>query len=184
MMELEILLTTVSLIHSTLRLTSTRTVRSAITLIRQTWRTVGLETLQFLFQISTRPLLLFRRSGITGSLNWCPTTPVRVLTVISTDFGNPLTPLDTVDGLRIDTVKHVQKSFWPGYNSAAGVYCVGEVFDGDPAYTCPYQSYLDGVLNYPMYVSRYVERIPADQYQLLPTAVRIRVDKWQYQRSI
>lgn len=56
----------------------------------------------------------------------------------------------SVDGLRIDTVKHVQESFWPGYNDAAGVYCVGEVFDGDPAYTCPYQNYLDGVLNYPM----------------------------------
>ncbi|KAJ5150855.1 glycoside hydrolase superfamily [Penicillium canariense] len=57
----------------------------------------------------------------------------------------------SIDGLRIDTVKHVQESFWPGYNSAAGVYCVGEVFDGDPSYTCQYQSYLDGVLNYPIY---------------------------------
>lgn len=57
----------------------------------------------------------------------------------------------SVDGLRIDTVKHVQKSFWPGYNDAAGVYCVGEIFDGDPAYTCDYQNYMDGVLNYPMY---------------------------------
>jgi alpha-amylase len=47
-------------------------------------------------------------------------------------------------------VKHVEKDFWPGYNSAAGVYCVGEVFSGDPAYTCPYQNYMDGVLNYPM----------------------------------
>ncbi|GIJ99501.1 hypothetical protein Aspvir_001633 [Aspergillus viridinutans] len=56
-----------------------------------------------------------------------------------------------VDGLRIDTVKHVEKDFWPGYNDAAGVYCVGEVFSGDPTYTCPYQNYLDGVLNYPIY---------------------------------
>jgi glycosidase len=56
---------------------------------------------------------------------------------------------NAVDGLRIDTVKHVQQSFWPGYNFAAGVYCVGEVFDGDPTYTCPYQNYLDGLLNYP-----------------------------------
>ena len=56
-----------------------------------------------------------------------------------------------IDGLRIDTVKHVQKSFWPGFSATAGVYCVGEVFDGDPAYTCPYQDYLDGVLNYPLY---------------------------------
>lgn len=57
---------------------------------------------------------------------------------------------DEVDGLRIDTVKHVQKAFWPGYNKAAGVYCVGEVFDGDAAYTCPYQEVMDGLLNYPM----------------------------------
>jgi hypothetical protein len=81
-MELVILLTTVSLTHSTLLLTFIRIVISPITLIRQTWRTVGWETLQFLFQISTRLLLLFRQSGITGSLNWCPTTPVRVLTVV------------------------------------------------------------------------------------------------------
>ncbi|KAJ5226572.1 uncharacterized protein N7469_006578 [Penicillium citrinum] len=57
----------------------------------------------------------------------------------------------SIDGLRIDTVKHVQKSFWPSYNSAAGVYCVGEIFDGNPAYTCDYQNYMDGVLNYPIY---------------------------------
>nr|ABF72530.1 alpha amylase AMYI.1 [Ophiostoma floccosum] len=57
----------------------------------------------------------------------------------------------SIDGLRIDTVKHVETSFWPGYNDAAGVYCVGEVFDGDPAYTCAYQNYMDGVLNYPIY---------------------------------
>ncbi|KAJ9376289.1 CAZyme family GH13 [Paecilomyces variotii] len=57
----------------------------------------------------------------------------------------------SADGIRIDTVKHVQQDFWPGYNDAAGVYAVGEVFDGDPSYTCPYQNYLDGLLNYPIY---------------------------------
>ncbi|KAL3473155.1 glycoside hydrolase superfamily [Aspergillus californicus] len=57
----------------------------------------------------------------------------------------------SVDGLRIDTVKHVEKDFWSGYAEAAGVYTVGEVFDGDPAYTCDYQGYLDGVMNYPVY---------------------------------
>jgi alpha-amylase len=56
----------------------------------------------------------------------------------------------SVDGLRVDTVKHVQKSFWPSFNKAAGVYSVGEIFDGNPAYTCDYQKYMDGVLNYPM----------------------------------
>ncbi|KKK25536.1 hypothetical protein P175DRAFT_0505923 [Aspergillus ochraceoroseus IBT 24754] len=67
------------------------------------------------------------------------------------EWINSLVSNYSVDGLRIDTVKHVQKSFWPGYNDAAGVYCVGEVFDGDPDYTCPYQDCLDGVLNYPIY---------------------------------
>ena len=58
-----------------------------------------------------------------------------------------------IDGLRIDTVKYVQKSFWPGFNSAAGVFSMGEVFDGDPVRTCPYQNYLDSILNYPLFFS-------------------------------
>ncbi|KAJ5893616.1 hypothetical protein N7495_005307 [Penicillium taxi] len=67
------------------------------------------------------------------------------------DWVKDLVSNYSIDGLRVDTVKHVQESFWPGYNSAAGVYCIGEVFDGDPSYTCPYQNYIDGVLNYPVY---------------------------------
>jgi alpha-amylase len=35
-----------------------------------------------------------------------------------------------VDGLRIDTVKHVRKDFWPKYEEAAGVFCTGEVLHG------------------------------------------------------
>nr|AAN75021.1 alpha-amylase precursor [Lipomyces starkeyi] len=57
----------------------------------------------------------------------------------------------SIDGLRIDTVKHVQMDFWAPFQEAAGIYAVGEVFDGDPSYTCPYQENLDGVLNYPVY---------------------------------
>ncbi len=56
-----------------------------------------------------------------------------------------------VDGLRIDTVKHVQKSFWSGFKSAAGVFSIGEVFNGDASYTYAYQEQLDGLLNYPLY---------------------------------
>ena len=56
-----------------------------------------------------------------------------------------------IDGLRIDTVKHVQKEFWPGFNKAAGIFSLGEVLDGDPSYVCPYQDVLDGVLNYPLW---------------------------------
>jgi alpha-amylase len=57
----------------------------------------------------------------------------------------------SIDGLRIDTVKHVPQEFWTGFNAAAGVYCMGEVLEGNPAYICPYQQYLDGLLNYPLY---------------------------------
>ncbi|KAL4909110.1 hypothetical protein BDW74DRAFT_77705 [Aspergillus multicolor] len=57
----------------------------------------------------------------------------------------------SIDGLRVDTVKHVQKDFWRDFNDAAGVYAVGEIFDGNPSYTCAYQDVMDGVLNYPIY---------------------------------
>lgn len=63
-----------------------------------------------------------------------------------------------VDGLRIDTARHVQKDFWRPFNDNAGVYCVGEVFQGDPQYTCPYQDVMDGVLNYPMYSLSHIYR--------------------------
>lgn len=85
---------------------------------------------------------------MTGSGIWFRSTPVRPSFLVIVEYHSQC----LVDGLRVDTVKHVEKSFWPGFNSAAGVYCVGEVFQGDPAYTCPYQNYMDGVLNYPMSV--------------------------------
>jgi len=57
----------------------------------------------------------------------------------------------SIDGLRIDTVKHVDMDFWAGFNAAAGVYCTGEVLDTDASYVCPYQENLDSLLNYPVY---------------------------------
>ncbi len=32
-----------------------------------------------------------------------------------------------IDGIRIDTVKHVRADFWPGFVDAAGVFSMGEV---------------------------------------------------------
>ena len=43
-----------------------------------------------------------------------------------------------IDGLRIDTVKHVRKDFWPSFAKASGVYTVGEVYHGDTAYVANY----------------------------------------------
>ncbi|KAL4984959.1 glycoside hydrolase superfamily [Aspergillus falconensis] len=67
------------------------------------------------------------------------------------DWVGDLVSNYSIDGLRIDTARHVQKDFWRDYNDAAGVYCVGEIFHGDPDYTCGYQEAMDGVLNYPIY---------------------------------
>lgn len=58
-----------------------------------------------------------------------------------------------IDGLRLDTVKHVEKSFWPGFISATGVFSIGEVFHGDPAYVGPYQDLIPSLVNFPMYYS-------------------------------
>jgi alpha-amylase len=55
------------------------------------------------------------------------------------------------DGVRIDTVKHVEKDFWTPFSTAAGVYCIGEVFDGNPAFVSGYASTMPGLLNYPLY---------------------------------
>ena len=59
----------------------------------------------------------------------------------------------SADGVRIDTVLNVNTDFFPGFNKAAGVFCTGEVFDGDPASSCPIQEDLDSILNFPMYVN-------------------------------
>ena len=55
------------------------------------------------------------------------------------------------DGLRVDTTPEVAKSFWSEYSKSAGVFTMGEVFNGNPSYVAGYQGALDSTLNYPMY---------------------------------
>jgi alpha-amylase len=56
------------------------------------------------------------------------------------------------DGIRVDTVPEVKSAFWKTFNSAADVYAVGEVFNGDVNFVGPYQgAALDAVLSYPMF---------------------------------
>ena len=45
------------------------------------------------------------------------------------------------------------KDFWSDYARSAGVFTIGEVFNGNPSYCGPYQKPgpLDALLNYPMY---------------------------------
>lgn len=55
----------------------------------------------------------------------------------------------SVDGIRIDTVKHVRKDFWPNFASASGVYAIGEVLHNETNYLADYTHVLDAVLDYP-----------------------------------
>ena len=56
-----------------------------------------------------------------------------------------------IDGIRIDTIMEVPKSFWDSFRSAAGVFQIGEAFNGNINYVADYQNHLDSVFNYPLY---------------------------------
>lgn len=56
----------------------------------------------------------------------------------------------TIDGLRVDSAQQTGTFFFPGFEAAAGIYMVGEDFNGDPVQACKFQDYMDGILNYPM----------------------------------
>ena len=55
------------------------------------------------------------------------------------------------DGIRIDTIPEVPKDFWAEFGPASGVFQMGEVFNGDPAYVGGYQGPVTALFNYPMY---------------------------------
>lgn len=43
-----------------------------------------------------------------------------------------------IDGVRIDTVKHIRKDFWPDFVKSAGVFTLGEIDQNDVDYVAPY----------------------------------------------
>lgn len=43
------------------------------------------------------------------------------------------------------------KTFWKDFAAGAGVFSLGEVFDGRVDFVSDYQNYIDATLNYPMY---------------------------------
>lgn len=69
------------------------------------------------------------------------------------------------DGIRIDTVKHVEKDFWPDFAWASGVYSIGEVFSGDPNYLKGYAGLMAGLLNYAVYypLNRFFQQTGSSQ---------------------
>lgn len=62
-----------------------------------------------------------------------------------------------IDGMRLDTVKHVPKDFWNEFAYKIKIkypdfYLIGEVWNNDASALEPYhQAGIDGLLNYPMY---------------------------------
>ncbi|KAN0075611.1 Glycoside hydrolase superfamily [Elaphomyces granulatus] len=59
----------------------------------------------------------------------------------------------SVDGLRIDSIFNMNPDFFPGFNQAAGVFCLGEGSTNLASSLCPLSTQLDGLINYPMYYS-------------------------------
>ncbi len=55
------------------------------------------------------------------------------------------------DAIRIDTVRHVRHDFWDAFTKSSGVFSIGEVADGDPAFVASYQGHIDSTLGYPLY---------------------------------
>ncbi|MCJ1234349.1 hypothetical protein MMC14_002310 [Varicellaria rhodocarpa] len=78
------------------------------------------------------------------------TTNPQVISIFNTWIQGLISNF-TVDGLRIDGAKQIDIPFMKTFDTAANVYTVGEVFNGDPSFTCPYQGALSGVANYPIY---------------------------------
>lgn len=61
-----------------------------------------------------------------------------------------------IDGMRLDTVRHVPKDFWTDFSKTIkqkypDFYLLGEVWDGNPSYLEEYhKTGIDGLLNYPI----------------------------------
>ncbi|KAF5327329.1 hypothetical protein D9619_004010 [Psilocybe cf. subviscida] len=93
-----------------------------------------------------------------------------IVQMLNTWVAN-LTKTYNIDGLRIDTVKHIRKDFWPDFAKSSGVYTLGEVLDNRLNFTVDYTSMpyspvlvafftltaltdvIDGILDYPTYFS-------------------------------
>ena len=57
------------------------------------------------------------------------------------------------DGIRLDTLNEVPKTFWTEFAKSAGVFQIGNIMPANTnvGYGADYQNYVDGVFNYPMF---------------------------------
>lgn len=68
-----------------------------------------------------------------------------------TDWIQDVVANYSIDGIRLDSALQVNFNFTPQFEAAAGMYLIGEVFNGDPDVVTPYQQYMSGLMNYPVY---------------------------------
>lgn len=54
----------------------------------------------------------------------------------------------SIDGIRLDSAMEVNTEFWSGFNDAAGVFVIAEVYSTNVDFVCSYQQYLPGLMNY------------------------------------
>ena len=81
------------------------------------------------------------------------------------DFVSDTIKNYTADGIRIDSVINLNSQFLPGLTTAAGVYAIGEVLQGNTTAACGYQDLLDGFLDYPLYFP--LTRVFQDPYSTM-----------------
>ena len=56
-----------------------------------------------------------------------------------------------IDGIRVDGAKQIEPAFFQNFTNSAGVYAMGEVYDGDAEFMCSYQNLTSGLENYALY---------------------------------
>jgi len=66
------------------------------------------------------------------------------------DWIGPFVKEYGIDGLRIDAARHIRADFWQPFAEAAGVFCIGEVFENDPVMASKWKGPLDSILNFPL----------------------------------
>ncbi|XP_001629956.2 acid alpha-amylase [Nematostella vectensis] len=82
------------------------------------------------------------------------------------------------DGCRVDTVIQVPKPFWTKFQSAGGVFMLGEANNGPPPcgtinFTAPFQGPLDSVLDFPMFWTlRYIFQEKTQNFTSLSKALK------------
>ncbi|KDQ60585.1 glycoside hydrolase family 13 protein [Jaapia argillacea MUCL 33604] len=133
--------------------------------VMSTTQSLNLSSYFFQMQNEYHPYCPVDYSNLTSEQNcWLGDTKVYLPDVNTQDatvvdaYGTwiqQLVQTFNIDGLRLDAAKHVNADFWPGFCGKAGVFCMGEVYDGDVPSAAAWQGpqALDSILNYPLYTA-------------------------------